>query len=215
MFSIVMAASMVSAPQSEGFFFKCFCHPAPVTYGCAGSYHGWNRGPVVSAYPVYGQVGYPVYGQYGYNPIVAAPPIVLPPPVVAPKEKSLYERLGGEKAITAVVDDFVARTAKNEKVNFFRKGTDKEWKPTPAQVDQLKKYLVELIGSATGGPQKYTGRDMKSSHAGMKITEAEFNAMAADLKATLDQFKVPAKEQDELFKIVGSTKGDIVEKSKN
>lgn len=208
MFSIVIAASMVSAPQSEGFFFKCFCPPAPVSYGCYGGYHGWNRGPVVYTYPTQGTI---VYGP----PIVAALPVVVVPKEVPAKEKSLYERLGGEKAITAVVDDFVARTAKNEKVNFFRKGTDKEWKPTPAQVDQLKKHLVELIGSATGGPQKYTGRDMKSSHAGMKITEAEFNAMAGDLKATLDQFKVPAKEQDELFKIVGSTKGDIVEKSKN
>lgn len=210
MFSIVMAASMVSAPESQGFFFKCFCapapcystpvyRPAPVTYGC------WGGGRVVYSYPVQGTIVYT-------PPIVTPPVIVPPPPVVVVKEKSLYERLGGEKAITAVVDDFVARAAKNDKVNFFRKGTDKEWKPTPAQVDQLKKHLVDLIGMATGGPQKYSGRDMKSSHAGMKITEAEFNALAADLKDTLDKFNVPAKEQGELFKIVGSTKDDIVEK---
>ncbi|HEX3151440.1 MAG TPA: group 1 truncated hemoglobin [Gemmataceae bacterium] len=130
----------------------------------------------------------------------------------APKEKSLYERLGGEAAIKAVVDDFVARAAGNPKVNFTRKGTDKEWKPTPENVEHVKKGLVDLVGMVTGGPQKYTGGSMKDVHKGMKITQDEFNALAADLKATLDKFKVPAKEQDELMKIVGSTAGDIVER---
>ena len=95
--------------------------------------------------------------------------------------------------------------------NFTRKGTDKEWAATPENVARLKMHLVELIGMITGGPQKYTGRSMKESHAGMKITAEEFGALAADLKATLDKFKVPTKEQTELFKIVGSTQGDIVE----
>ena len=126
------------------------------------------------------------------------------------KAASLYERLGGEAAVKAVVDDFVGRAAGNPKVNFTRKGI-KEWEASEANVAKLKTNLVNLIGALTGGPQKYTGKDMKSLHAGMKITTAEFGALAGDLKATLDKFKVPAKEQAELMKIVGSTQGDIVE----
>jgi hemoglobin len=126
--------------------------------------------------------------------------------------RSLWDRLGGEPAVKAVVDDFVMRTASNPKVNFTRKGTDAEWDPSPANVERLKKHLVQLIGLVTGGPQKYEGRSMKAAHQGMKITDAEFDALAGDLKATLDKFNVPAKEQDELFKIIGSTRADIVEK---
>ena len=127
--------------------------------------------------------------------------------------KSLYERLGGEPAITAVVADFVARGAANPKVNFTRKGIAgvKEWSATPHNVDLLKRRLVEFIGMNTGGPQKYQGKDMVSAHAGMKITSAEFDALAADLKASLDKFNVPQKEQQELLTIVGSTKQAVVE----
>ena len=126
--------------------------------------------------------------------------------------KSLYERLGGEAAIKAVVDDFVGRAAANPKVNFTRKGTSAEWSATPENVARLKKHLVQFISMATGGPHKYEGRAMKPVHAGMAITEAEFGALAGDLIASLDMFKVPQKEKDELIAIVGSTKKDIVEK---
>lgn len=139
------------------------------------------------------------------------PKKVEPKKVEAPKVKSLYERLGGEPAVKAVVDDFVGRTAANPKVNFTRKGTPVEWKATPEAVAKLKERLVELVGAVTGGPQKYTGKSMKDAHKGMKITKEEFGAIAGDLKATLDKFKVPAKEQEELMKIVGSTAGDIIE----
>lgn len=123
----------------------------------------------------------------------------------APK-KSLYTRLGGKPAITAVVDSFVNTAAGNPKVNFFRNGTIKN-----LNVPHLKKQLVDFISMATGGPQAYKGRDMKSSHAGMKITSDEFNAIAGDLAATLDKFKVPAAEKNELMKIAASTAPAIVE----
>jgi len=125
--------------------------------------------------------------------------------------KSLYERLGGEPALTAVVDDFVGRAAGDPAVNFTRKGTAMEWNPTPENVAKLKKRLVQFIGMATGGPQKYEGKAMKPLHAGMKITSAEFDALAKDLIASLDKFKVPQREKDELIAVVASTKGDIVE----
>lgn len=127
-------------------------------------------------------------------------------------EKSLYERLGGEPALTAVVDDFVARTASNPKVNFTRKGTPQEWPATPENVAKLKRRLVTFIAEATGGPKKYDGKDMKSAHAGMQISNAEFDALAGDLAASLDKFKVPAKEKGELMAIAASTRGAMVEK---
>lgn len=167
----------------------CWCKPAPKPTRChqpMGVVYHVSPGPI---HPV--------------TPVAEAPKA---------KEKSLYERLGGEAAIKAVIDDFVGRAAGNPKVNFTRKGTPVEWKPTPENVDHLKKMLVELVGMVTGGPQKYSGKSMKDSHKGMMITQAEFDALAGDLKATLDKFKVPAKEQDELLKIVASTAGDIVEK---
>jgi hemoglobin len=128
-------------------------------------------------------------------------------------QKSLYERLGGQKAVTAVVDDFVNRAAGDPKVNFTRKGVPgAEWAATPENVTHLKSQLVDFVTQATGGPAMYKGKDMKSSHANMQITNAEFDAIAGDLKATLDKFNVPAKEQGELLAIVGSTRKDIVTK---
>jgi hemoglobin len=124
--------------------------------------------------------------------------------------KSLYERLGGEPAIAAVVDDFVGRAAGDPKVNFTRKGTAMEWNASAQNVAHLKAMLVQLIASATGGPQHYQGRSMKDAHAGMMITNAEFDALAADLVATLDKLEVPAKEKGELLAIVGGTRADIV-----
>lgn len=126
-------------------------------------------------------------------------------------EKSLYERLGGEGAIKAVVDDFVGRAASDPKVNFTRKGTGHEWEATAENVDHLKKMLVQFICMATGGPQKYEGRSMKSAHKGMKISSAEFDALAGDLKASLMKFNVPEKEMNELLTIAASTKKDIAE----
>ncbi len=127
----------------------------------------------------------------------------------ATSPKSLYERIGGEPALTKVVDEFVARAAANPKVNFTRNGT---WVASDAAVKTLKTRLVDFMGSAFGGPQKYTGRSMKEAHKGMAITQAEFDALAADLRAVLEANKVPKAEIGEIMKIAGSTAPDIVEK---
>jgi hemoglobin len=121
---------------------------------------------------------------------------------------SLWARLGGEPAVKAVVHAFVLKAAADPKVNFFRDG---KYAPTPAFVANLEKLLVELISQVSGGPLKYTGRDMKSSHAGMGITDAQFGAIAADLIEVLKSFNVPQKEIDELVGIIATTKKDIVE----
>lgn len=117
------------------------------------------------------------------------------------KEASLYDRLGGKPAITAVIDDFVGNVAADARINGRFANTD---------IARLKARLVEQVCAGTGGPCTYTGRDMKSAHAGMGITEAEFTALVQDLVKTLDKFKVPAREKNELLGILGSMKPDIV-----
>lgn len=120
----------------------------------------------------------------------------------APAKKSLFERLGGKPAVEAVVDDFLGRVAKDERINArFAVG----------HVPRLRQRLVELVCAGTGGPCVYSGRDMKSSHAGMGITNAQFDALVGHLVATLDKFKVPAQEKGELLAILGPMRGVIVE----
>ncbi len=119
------------------------------------------------------------------------------------EDKSLYERLGGKPAITAVVDDFVGRVAADNRIN---------GKFANANIPRLKMLLVEQICQASGGPCTYTGRDMKTTHAGMRITSEEFDALVGDLVVTLNKFKVPEREKKELLGALGPMKGDIVEK---
>lgn len=123
------------------------------------------------------------------------------------EEKSLYERLGGVYSIATVVDDFIERLLVNDILNAnpaIKEARDRVPKAG------LKFRVTELVCQVTGGPEKYNGRTMKDSHKHLNITEAEWEAMAADFKKTLDKFGVPEKEQNELFTIVGSTKDDIV-----
>jgi len=117
--------------------------------------------------------------------------------------KSLFDRLGGQAAITAVVDDFVSNVAADKRINSFFANTN---------IPVLKKHLGEQLCAATGGGCNYTGKDMKTAHAGMGITTADFNALVEDLGKTLDKFKVPTKEQKELVSILAPMKKDIVEK---
>ncbi|HJR75820.1 MAG TPA: group 1 truncated hemoglobin [Nitrospiraceae bacterium] len=122
---------------------------------------------------------------------------------VQSQETSLYDRLGGKPAITAVVDDFVGRVAADNRINA---------KFANANIPRLKMMLVDQICQASGGPCTYTGRDMKSAHAGMGVSGAEFDALVGDLVATLSKFKVGEREKNELLGALGPMKKDIVEK---
>jgi hemoglobin len=113
----------------------------------------------------------------------------------------LYERLGGKPAITAVIDDFIGNVAGDTRINKRFAGAD---------IPRLKARLVDQVCEASGGPCKYTGASMRDAHTGMKITDAEFGALVEDLVKSLDKFKVPAKEKNELLGALGGMKGDIV-----
>jgi hemoglobin len=123
-------------------------------------------------------------------------------------KKSLYERLGGKKAIVAVVDDFVNNVGHDKRINHFFAKTV----ASKARLAHFKMELVNFICMATGGPCKYTGRNMKEAHAGMGITKADFNALVEDLVKTLNKFKVPKKEQNELLGLLGPLEPQIVTK---
>jgi hemoglobin len=118
-----------------------------------------------------------------------------------PQQATLYERLGGKPAITAVVDDFVGNVAADSRINGFFAKTD---------IARLKQLLVEQICAGSGGPCAYTGRDMRSTHAGMGVSDADFTALVEDLVKTLDKFKVPQREKQELLSVLGPMKTDIV-----
>jgi len=120
----------------------------------------------------------------------------------AAQNKSLYERLGKKEAIKAVVDEFVARVAADSRVNK---------KFAKSDIDRVKFNLVEQICMATGGPCKYKGLDMKTSHKNMGVTEGEFGALVEDLVGALNKFNVPEKEKNELLGLLGPMKSDIVE----
>src|SRR5262249_23328068 len=124
------------------------------------------------------------------------------------KEKSLYDRLGGKKAISAVVDEFVSRVAADNRINGFFAATAADSK----RLSAFKGKLVDQICEASGGPCTYAGKDMKAAHMGMGVSGADFGALVEDLVGALDTFKVGAHEKDQLLGALAPMKGDIVEK---
>jgi len=140
--------------------------------------------------------------------------------VVAEKKTSLFDRLGGEKGLTAMVDDFTPRLLEDPRVNWSRAGVkshgiftrtkSETWQATPDNVATLKKHMVQFLALATGGPAKYEGKEMKAAHANMQISNPEFEAAVGDIKASLDKLQIPNKEQKELLAIIESTRPLIV-----
>ena len=129
----------------------------------------------------------------GSEPAATAPAVT---------EASLYDRLGRRDAIAGVVKDFVEeRVAKDARIKGMFANAD---------IPGLEAKLIDQICEASGGPCKYTGKDMKTAHAGMNIKDSDFNALVEDLKASLDHFKVAPREQQDLLGALARMHDDIV-----
>src|SRR6266849_3035991 len=124
------------------------------------------------------------------------------------QQPSLYKRLGGYDALAVVTDDFIGRMAADKALSRFFCGHSKD------SLGRIRQLVVDQLCAATGGPCVYIGRDMKTAHAGMGITEADWGTAVGHLVATLDKFKVPEKEKNEVLGAVSSFKKDIVESKK-
>ena len=119
---------------------------------------------------------------------------------------SLYKRLGGYDALAAVTDDFVGRLVTDPKLARFFGGVSNDSKK------RIRQLVLDQLCAATGGPCIYIGRSMRTVHEGLGITEDDWNLAVSHLVETLDKFKVPKAEKDDLFKILGPLKADIVDK---
>jgi len=131
--------------------------------------------------------------QYDHSPRAGTPP-------------SLYKRLGGYDALAAVTDDFITRLATDKTLGRFFVGASDNSKM------RIRQLVVDQLCAATGGPCVYIGRDMKTSHKGLGITEDDWNISVKHLLGTLAKFKVPDKEQKEVAAAISTLKADIVEK---
>jgi hemoglobin len=125
--------------------------------------------------------------------------------VQAVEQASLYDRLGGYNAIVAVVDDLVLRLAKDEQLGRFweHRGED--------GIQREKQLIVDFIANKAGGQLYYTGREMKLSHKGMRISEKDWDILMKHLNATLDKFALAPKERQDVIDFIVSTKDDMVE----
>lgn len=122
------------------------------------------------------------------------------------EKKSLYTRLGGYDAIAAVVDDFIGRLVADKRFSKFFVGHSED------SLKKIRMHVIDQLCAAAGGPCLYIGRDMKTSHHGLGITSDDWDASAKHLVESLDKFKVPQAEKDELLAFVGTLKKDIVDK---
>lgn len=134
-------------------------------------------------------------------------------------KQALFDRLGGEPGISNIVADFLPRAMQDPRVNWSRKGVTSggllrrnsaAWNASPANLARVQKHIAQFLSLASGGPARYEGKDMKAAHEGMKISNAEFDAVIGDLKATLDRQQIPNREQKELLAIIESTRPQIV-----
>ncbi len=119
--------------------------------------------------------------------------------------ETLYERLGGYDAIAAVTKDLMIRIKADPQLGRFYKyrGDD--------GIQREEQLLVDFLCASAGGPMYYTGRDMKTLHIGMKLSESDWSALLGHLNDTLEAFQVPQAERDDVVAFIQSTKTDIVE----
>jgi hemoglobin len=120
-------------------------------------------------------------------------------------EKTLYDRLGGYDAITAVVNELLPRLIADSQLGRFWQNRGEDG------INREKQLLIDYLCSSAGGPMLYTGRDNKTSHKGMGITASDWELFIGHLNATLDIFQLPAQELSDLLAFIDSTRADIVE----
>ncbi len=118
---------------------------------------------------------------------------------------SLYERLGGYDAISAVANNLLPRLINDETLGRFwlHRGTD--------GVEREKQLLIDFLSHNAGGPMYYTGRDMKPTHAGMRISETDWQRFIGHVNETLDHFELGSAERNDVLSFIESTKTEIVE----
>ena len=149
-------------------------------------------------------------GTFAVVAAAQAPPVMNASMATTPtgmqEKKSLYNRLGGYDAVAAVVDDFIGRLVADKRFTKFFVGHSED------SLKKIRQHIVDQFCNAAGGPCQYIGRDMKASHKGLGITGDDWDAAATHLVATLDKFKVPKAEKDELLAFVTSLRKDIVDK---
>ena len=115
--------------------------------------------------------------------------------------KSLYERLGGAKRIQAIANDVVEFHLVNPIIAPRFQNHD---------VPKLKQFAFEFFCAGTGGPETYTGRDMRTAHTGMNISEQEYVATMDDIIRAMEKHGVGSQERNEVIAILYSLKGEII-----
>jgi hemoglobin len=121
-----------------------------------------------------------------------------------PTEKSLYQRIGGYDALAAVTDEFIHHLATDPQLGRFFQGLNDDSKT------RVRQHVIDFLCVATGGPCKYTGRDMRTARTGLNISGPDWNKSVEYLVETLDKFKVPEKEKSQVLGAISGLKADIV-----
>ena len=116
-------------------------------------------------------------------------------------DKTLYESMGGESVLRTAVDHFADNVQTDNRINFTF---------AEADISKFKRLIFEQLCNLSGGPCKYTGRDMRTSHTKLNINNAEFNALAEDLYIALDQAGVPYRLQNKLMAMLAPMQHQIV-----
>jgi hemoglobin len=123
------------------------------------------------------------------------------------KGDTLWQRVGGERNATRIVDDFIDAAIRDPAVNFFR---GDKFKMTPEQIQTMKRHIVLLASDITGGPDRYTGKSMAKAHENLGITDAEFNAILPHLERALRRHDVKPKDIAIIMEAAASTRKSIV-----
>ena len=121
-------------------------------------------------------------------------------------EKTLYEKLGGAQKIKIIVDDIVDAHLDNSVI----RARFMPYLERPEYVGQVKQHMCDLLGMGAGGPEKYSGRDMETTHEGMNISEEEFTASLDDILMVLDNHGIGNRAKNEVLGMLYAMKDEVV-----